>query len=69
VPSRPWAKPGQGAQRHSVSQLRVCRLSRLKLFPLKIRRGRREGPGDCVGSGEAFEEVQDLAACRFHHLR
>lgn len=56
MPSRPWAKPGQGAQRHSVSHLTLS--SEILKFPhLQRRRGRREGPRDCVWCGEAFEKI------------
>ena len=44
-------------------------LSRLRLLPLKMKRGRREGLGDHVWSGEAFGEVQDLAACGLQDLQ
>lgn len=40
------------------------KLSWLKLFPLKMERGRSEGSGDDDGEeGGLFEEVQDLTAC------
>lgn len=33
-----------------------------KLFSLKMKSRRREGPGDHVYIGEAFEKMQDLTA-------
>lgn len=54
---RKWTNGGQS------------KLSWLTLFPLEMKRGRREGPGDHVGSGEAFEEVQDLTACSLQGLQ
>lgn len=55
-------------QRKSADNVQ-SEISRLKLFPLKMKMGRREGPGDHGGSGEAFEKVQDLAACSLQDLQ
>lgn len=53
---------GKAWPRSPETQRKSADYMQNKLFSLKMKSRRREGPGDHVQSGEVFEKMQDLTA-------